>query len=122
MDVATIKKLFPHASQSTIRRNLDLSSVGAGQAQERKPDPVSALEREPKVLSRSPRRLEVRIAIIRIGPRLLDSDNATYAAKPLRDAIAASLGVDDADPRLEWEYLQIKSSGSPGVLVKIEIR
>lgn len=39
--------------------------------------------------------------------------------KPLTDAIAASLGVDDADPRLSWEYGQQQTRGEEGVFVKV---
>lgn len=55
-----------------------------------------------------------------IRRRLLDDDNATAACKPLRDAIAESLGIDDGDSRIRWEYSQSETKGEQGVIVKIE--
>ena len=40
--------------------------------------------------------------------------------KPLRDAIAAELGMDDADPRIRWQYGQTETRGAEGVLVMVE--
>ena len=44
-----------------------------------------------------------RVTITRIGPRPMDDDNRTAAAKGVRDAIAAWLGVDDGDSCVAWE-------------------
>lgn len=46
------------------------------------------------------------VTLTRIGPRLLDDDNLRGALKAVRDGIADRLGVDDADPRVEWRYAQ----------------
>lgn len=54
------------------------------------------------------RELPCTILLTRIAPRSLDGDNLQGAAKACRDAIAAYLGVDDADPRVRWEYAQRK--------------
>lgn len=52
--------------------------------------------------------------------KLLDSDNlAGGGLKSLRDAIAASLGLDDSDKFIIWEYGQFYSNRE-GVLVRIE--
>ena len=51
--------------------------------------------------------------------RKLDDDNFVGACKHLRDAIAASLGLDDGDPRLRWEYGQHETHGVEGVSVTI---
>lgn len=48
------------------------------------------------------------VTLIRVGPRQLDGDNLQGGFKALRDGIAARLGVDDADPRVRWEYGQEK--------------
>lgn len=48
------------------------------------------------------------VTLVRIGPRQLDGDNLQGGFKALRDGIAARLGVDDADPRVRWEYEQEK--------------
>lgn len=42
--------------------------------------------------------------------RLLDDDNLAAGFKPLRDAIADTLGIDDGDPRVKWEPRQIESN------------
>jgi crossover junction endodeoxyribonuclease RusA len=46
------------------------------------------------------------ITIERIGKRRLDSDNLAISAKAVRDGIADALGIDDGDPRLDWQYRQ----------------
>lgn len=49
------------------------------------------------------------VKLTRIAPKAggtLDGDNLQSAFKALRDGIAARLGVDDADPRVTWEYAQ----------------
>lgn len=47
-------------------------------------------------------------------------ENLRIGLKPLVDAIATSLGIDDADPRVTWEYGQQKTAGEPCVAVVIE--
>jgi ABC-type phosphate/phosphonate transport system substrate-binding protein len=64
--------------------------------------------------------LAVCVTIIRFGVKELDDDNLAAGAKPLRDGIAASLGVDDADPRVLWQYAQVIEGGRSGVAVKID--
>ena len=58
----------------------------------------------------------VRILITRIAPRKLDDDNLAYACKAIRDGVALAIGIDDGDPRLEWEYDQSRFGGplTPG--------
>lgn len=95
-------------------------SVGAVANSERKPDPLQALEGGSKIQERRKssvaRRLTVHIVSFR--GRLLDSDNFTAGAKPLRDAVSKTLGVDDADRFVDWNYHQI--IGKPfGTLVLI---
>lgn len=46
------------------------------------------------------------VLITRVGPRMLDNDNAIGALKPVRDEIACWLNLDDADPRVVWSYDQ----------------
>lgn len=67
--------------------------------------------------------VEVCITLIQFRRRLLDGHDAVaYSCKPLTDAIAQSLGVDDADKRLRWQYEQIQTKGCEGVAVKIDIK
>lgn len=70
-----------------------------------------------------PRGLPVpcEVTITRIAPRRLDGDNLQSGCKAIRDAIAERLGVDDADPRVIWNYAQEK--GKPKeYAVRIEIK
>lgn len=63
--------------------------------------------------------LAYRVSLVVLSRRLMDShDNLPFSLKPLADAIAESLGVDDS--KITWEYGQVKTSGQPGVVVKIE--
>lgn len=62
---------------------------------------VFGLERPP---------LPVSVSLTRVSPRTLDDDNAVAAMKAPRDEIARWLGVDDADPRVEWRYGQAKGA------------
>jgi len=59
------------------------------------------------VLGSRPRpALPCTVLLTRIAPRTLDDDNLRGAFKAVRDEVARWLGVDDADPRVRWEYAQ----------------
>lgn len=49
-----------------------------------------------------------RVLLKRIAPRRLDDDNLRGALKAVRDEVAAFLGVDDGDARVEWLYDQAR--------------
>ena len=49
------------------------------------------------------------VTFTRFGPQPLDDDNIRGAFKAVRDGVAMRLGVDDADPRVTWEYRQQRS-------------
>jgi hypothetical protein len=54
---------------------------------------------------------KVSVTLTRIaGPRgkELDDDNLRGALKAVRDGVSDWLGIDDADPSVKWDYLQIK--------------
>lgn len=54
--------------------------------------------------------------------KLMDEhDNLRASLKPLADAIAASVNLEDKDSRLTWQYEQVKTSGVPGVTVTLEL-
>ena len=55
-----------------------------------------------------PHPLPCIVTMTRIAPRALDGDNLQSGFKALRDGIAKRLGVDDADPRVEWRYDQAR--------------
>lgn len=64
----------------------------------------------------------VAVSLVQYRRRALDShDNLRSACKPLVDAIAASLGIDDGDNRIRWEYGQIETRGQEGTAVRIEV-
>jgi hypothetical protein len=50
----------------------------------------------------------VRVRIVRIGPRKLDSDNLAISAKGIRDGIAQRLGINDGSDRITWSYAQAR--------------
>jgi len=60
------------------------------------------------------------ITITSLRKKMLDSDNLSGGAKSLRDAIAVSLNLDDADSVIEWKYQQLVTQGPVGTLVQIE--
>jgi len=85
--------------------------------------PLQALEQSVQKPKSRKSRVEVRITLVQFRHRLLDGhDNLAYAAKPLTDAIAASLGVDDGDKRLHWHHEQLQTQGCEGVAVKIDAK
>lgn len=47
------------------------------------------------------------VTLERHGVRRMDGDNLQAGLKSVRDAIAAWLGVDDADERVWWRYAQV---------------
>lgn len=61
------------------------------------------------------------VTITRIAPSSgLDDDNAVSSAKAVRDAIAAMLGIDDRDERVDWLVRQER--GPWAVRIRIEPR
>lgn len=112
-------KLPEHVSKSVERLNPHLFGVGVIPNPKRQPD--ERRESQNCQLEDRPRSLGFRITIISIRSRLGDiHDNIRTGAKPLVDAITASLGFrDDSNPGLYWEYYQIV--GKPrGTIVLIE--
>lgn len=61
-----------------------------------------------------PHRLPCVVTLTRVGGRSLDTDNLTSALKGVRDGVADRLGVDDADPRVEWRYAQARKPRTKG--------
>ena len=46
------------------------------------------------------------VKFTRVSPATCDDDNLPSCFKSVRDEIAKLSGVDDADPRIKWEYAQ----------------
>lgn len=63
--------------------------------------------------------LPVVVRLTRHGRKLLDDDNVRGALKAVRDEVAAVLGVDDADPRVTWEYGQVQVRAQTGVGIEV---
>ena len=86
---------------------------------QRQPDQRS--EGEDRKLEERQSRMGFRIGIVSVRKKLVDEhDNLRTGAKPLVDAITASLGfANDNDPRLTWEYGQVLGTRC-GTIVKIE--
>lgn len=62
----------------------------------------------------------VLVTITKIGPETWDDDNVRAGAKAVRDQIAATLEVDDGDPRIRFKYEQERSK-THGVRVRMEV-
>lgn len=94
--------------------------VGELPAKKPQPDPLPTLDHCPKARSRSERSVAVRVTLIRCGSKLLDDDNLLSSFKGIRDSVAWSLGIEDNDFRVRWEYGQLETKGRCGCIVKIE--
>lgn len=95
-------------------------AMGGLAAPERKPSAKPALDQNPRQRKTRQGRVVIRCSIIACRRRLLDDDNATAGAKPLRDAIAKMFGLDDDDARIRFEYGQMQTNGTEGTIVKLE--
>jgi len=73
---------------------------------------------------RHPVAFPVRVTVVRIAPRALDSDGLASSAKAVRDEVARWLGVDDGvaerDGRVEWR-VRAERGGVREYAVRIEI-
>lgn len=108
-----------------LKRKPHLAPVGAVASAVAQPHPRPALERsDAPPQGRAPRVAtgpRVRVTLLACRRRLQDSDNSIAGMKPLRDEIARSLGLDDADTFIAWEYgQQQQTRGAEGVVVKVE--
>lgn len=112
-----LKAKFPHASEAFITANASVGGLGTPKLQHNPRPPLGHSSKKQKGGKRG---LVAVITIIKCGPGCADDDNIGTGAKPLRDAIATSLGVDDGDKRLRWQYRGLDSSGPTGTLVIIQ--
>lgn len=108
-------------SESFKRRNPHIYGPCAVDNPERKHRPKPALDAHSQAKHRGKRRLRISIEIIRLGRDVLDSDNLAAGAKPLRDAIARSLGIDDGDERIRWHYGQCTTDGETETIVRVSV-
>lgn len=61
------------------------------------------------------------VRLTRVSPRQLDGDNLQNSLKGVRDEVVRWLGVDDADPRVAWEYGQTTDGRPRYQGVRIEV-
>lgn len=116
-----MNKLPQDVSESTRRRNPHLYPAVGGVAPEQRQQPaVSALEQIIQKRQKGKGSVEIYVTLISCRRRELDDDGNVAALKPLRDAIAASIGIDDGDGRIKFEYGQCEVHGEQGVIVKVE--
>lgn len=94
-------------------------SMGGLGNTERQPDPIPPLDHRPKAHPKRKGCVDYCIKIVSYRMREADSDNIIAGAKPLRDSVARSLGIDDNDARIRWEYDTITTSGATGTHVII---
>jgi len=84
-----------------------------------KQNAIHALDNQPKDRTRRQGRVAIIVTITSYRRAELDFDNLVSGLKSLRDAIASSLALDDADKRLRWEYSQVVTTGITGTHVLI---
>lgn len=114
-------KIPLHVSEATKRLNPDVfNRLGGLRAPESKHHTVSPLVNRNEGTTKGPSIVAIRVGFIVLRKRLLDSDNHVASLKSLRDEIAVTLGIDDADSRITWHYDQLKTTGRQGVVVTIE--
>lgn len=110
------KKLNPHLWPTAV------SSVAcAVEANQSKPALPQALVSRNQKQKQGKNSVVLCISLVALTRRDLDSDNLQGACKPLRDQIARSIGIDDGDKCINWEYSQCRTRGTEAVLVKIEL-
>lgn len=114
------------ANQKAVAQALQAPSVdpalGGLPQPERQQNPIPALDQKPTREPGGKRGVAIVVTLIRCGPKELDGDNLQTSFKSLRDAISKSLGVDDADRRITWQYRQCPGRGQQGTIVKIDCR
>lgn len=117
-------KLTPAEYADLIKRRPQLAPLGAVETAQPQPHARAALDRQPAPQARRSKGVAVgpriRVTLIAFRRRLQDSDNSIASMKPLRDLIAAWLGLDDADDCIAWEYGQQLTRGGEGVAVRVE--
>lgn len=110
-----------NVSESTRRRNPGLfGPVGTVEAHQPQSDLAPALVGRIAKRAGGKEGVRARVALIACVRRPLDDDNLTGSLKPLRDAVAAQLGIDDGDRRIVWDCQQVPTKGREGVIVKVE--
>ena len=109
-----------------LSKDVERLSLGEVQPQISQPFQRPTLERSASPAQVSGHRVAVNrgrlsITLVNFRHRELDRDNLIGGCKPLRDAIALWLGMDDSEKFIDWNYAQVQTRGEQGVAVKIEV-
>lgn len=59
-----------------------------------------------------------QVRFTRFGVKALDTDNLSGAFKAVRDMVASKLGVNDGDPSIKWETVQVPGNNY-GIRIEI---
>lgn len=110
-----VRKLNPHIYGQT-----SLNSVGSLPKQERQSHPIPALDKGKVGRPAGQGSVGLVVTLVSYRHKLLDGDNLVYSLKGLRDSVAKSIGLDDADRRVRWQYGQVETRGEQGTVVTIE--
>ena len=116
---ATVHEIPPGTRAITI----PLRTVSEANARDHWGRRAARAKRQREVTAMFVRRMDlpampVCVRLVRIGRRMLDSDNLAGSAKAVRDGIADVYGVDDGSGLYRWEYAQ--EVGDYGVRIEIE--
>lgn len=110
-----------HVQERILRDNPDLiDRVRRVETRQPQPPVAPPLDRRRPQQPRGPDGVVVRVVFVVLLRRPMDSDNLIGAIKPLRDAVCESLGLDDGDTRIAFEYAQAHTAGQEGVIVKVD--
>lgn len=112
---------FPHHVQEKLKDQMRRDDIRSLEARFSKRPPLPTLDKGNEKLQRSEICLELCVEFCVYLRRRMDSDNLIGSLKPLRDAIAQSIGIDDGDPRIRWEYAQAQVKHTQGVSVIITV-
>jgi len=121
MNAAYVKIGSEYYSPSHPLAKAHAQSMGRVADTKPKPNQVRALDRKPSARKGRKRGVVIVVSFIPYVSRPVDSDNfGSGPIKPLRDAVADSLKIDDGDSRIKWEYHEpIVTRGACGVQVLI---
>lgn len=119
-----MKQLPQNASEAVRRLNPHLwpgrPPLGGVETSQPKSTPAQALARGSSRPQKRKGSVDAIITLVACRHRLLDSDNNAASFKPLRDAVAETIGIDDGSNRIRWEHEQIETKGEQGVIVKLQ--
>jgi hypothetical protein len=127
MTANELRRRFPNAAKSFIDANAEPGLAMGGMVSAKPQQGAGAtLDGDAKARKGGGRRVarrdlkpshRLRVTLIAFRRRHLDDDNNVF--KDLRDAVAASLGLDDDDPRIRFDTGEHVTQGREGTLVSV---